>query len=122
MSLSVDQLNAILDRVDTALGGITITTPAATPKETNIIKVDFFHGTIDEDPNEWIEKFERAKDANNWANARLHHIAGGLLKDEAADWYQATKSTIAQWSHATATDTFREKFIARFSTVERLHK
>ena len=110
MFLSVDQLNAILDHVDNALEGITImaTAPPATPKETNIIKVDFFHGTIDEDPNEWIEKFECAKDANNWAIARLHHIARGLLKDEAADWYQATKGTIAQWSHATATDPFEK--------------
>ena len=69
-------------------------TTAPTPKETNIIKVDFFSETVDKDPNEWIEKFEWAKDANNWQNNRLRFIARELMKGKVADWYQADKGNI----------------------------
>ena len=44
------------------------------------------------------------------------------MKGEAADWYQADKGNITRWSHATAGDGFKERFLARFSTIERLHK
>ena len=91
------------------------------PKETNIVKVEFFSGKTDEDPTEWIEKFERAKDANNWQDARLRFIAGGLMSGEAADWYQTDKANIIQWAGDVA-NSFKERFIARFSTVERMHK
>ena len=60
-TISADQLNAILTQVNnslgTALAGVTLTTAPA-PKETNIVKVNFFSETVDKDPNEWIEKFE----------------------------------------------------------------
>ncbi len=60
-TISADQLNAILTQVNnslgTALAGVTLITASAL-KETNIVKVDFFSGMVDENPNEWIEKFE----------------------------------------------------------------
>ena len=101
MSITPDQLTAILNQVQTTLGtslagltvNATVAPTVAAPKESNIVKVDF-SGTINEDPNEWIENFERAKDANNWHNDRLRFIAGGLMKGEAADWYQADKANI----------------------------
>ena len=113
MSLSINQFNAILDQINTTLGGLTITAAASafTLKETNT--VDFFHGTIDEDPTEWIEKFKRAKDANNWSDNRLRDIAGELMKDEAADWCQADKGNINHWSNTTNTPSqgFKQIFI-----------
>jgi hypothetical protein len=128
-TISADQLTAILTQVNnslgTALAGVTVNatvipTPPG-PKETNIVKVEFFSGKTDEDPTEWIEKFERAKDANNWQDARLRFIAGGLMSGEAADWYQTDKANIIQWAGDVA-NSFKERFIARFSTVERMHK
>ena len=60
-TISADQLNAILTQVNNsleiALAGVILTT-ALVPKETNIVKVDFFLGMVDKDPNEWIEKFK----------------------------------------------------------------
>src|SRR6266542_2105699 len=44
------------------------------------------------------------------------------MKGEVAYWYQADKGNITRWSHATAGDGFKERFLARFSTTERLHK
>jgi len=60
-TISANQLNVILTQINNSLGialaGVILTTASA-PKETNIIKVDFFSEMVDKDPNEWIEKFE----------------------------------------------------------------
>jgi hypothetical protein len=59
--------------------------------EREILMVESFSGKSSEDPISWLNKFERAKIANRWTEARLVDIAGGLMKGEAAAWYDRRK-------------------------------
>jgi hypothetical protein len=54
-------------QINNTLDGLTITAiaPHPTLKKTNIVKIDFFFESINEDSNKWIEKFEHTKDTNN---------------------------------------------------------
>ena len=36
--------------------------------ELNLVKPNYFHGTDNEDPYEWLASFERAATANQWTN------------------------------------------------------
>ncbi|CAG8735251.1 16016_t:CDS:1, partial [Funneliformis mosseae] len=40
-----------------------------------------------ENAQEWIEMFLRVKEANGWPDNRRVAIAAGMLREEAADWY-----------------------------------
>ena len=59
--------------------------------EKGILDVEPFAGKSTEDPISWLGKFERARIANRWNKSRLVDIAGGLMKGEAAAWFEATK-------------------------------
>ncbi|CAG8609727.1 3077_t:CDS:2, partial [Funneliformis mosseae] len=60
----------------------------------SIIKVDPFYGKNFEDAQEWIEIFLRAKEANRWPDNRRIAIAAGILREEAADWYNLHNSFV----------------------------
>ncbi|CAG8732160.1 12998_t:CDS:2, partial [Funneliformis mosseae] len=53
----------------------------------SIVKVNPFYGKDSEDAQEWIKMFLRVKEANRWLNNRRVAIATGMLREEAADWY-----------------------------------
>ena len=67
MTMTNVQFNQILMQINNTLDGLTITAiaPHPTLKKTNIVKIDFFFESINEDSNKWIEKFEHTKDTNN---------------------------------------------------------
>ena len=46
---------------------------------------------MDEDPLNWVDQFEIAKNANSQENDRAADIAAGCMKDAAARWYLANK-------------------------------
>jgi hypothetical protein len=56
------------------------------PRELNIVKVEPFYGREDEDPYEWLDKFNTAAVANRWPNDRRIPIAAGYLKEAALEW------------------------------------
>ncbi|RIB07528.1 hypothetical protein C2G38_2214163 [Gigaspora rosea] len=63
-----EPLHVVLWEIANAFKEATVgTATAARPalRENNLVCVDSFHGTEDEDPLEYIEAFERAADANN---------------------------------------------------------
>ena len=74
---------------------LTNTTAANQPRELSLVKVDPFYGKDDEDPHEWIDLFNQAATANQWAAGRKVAIAAGYLKEAAHDWYEADKGNIA---------------------------
>src|SRR5436190_19760048 len=66
-------------------------------KVENIAEVQEFSGRDDEDPVEWIRKFNRTADANNWKNEKKIAIAATQLKGIALEWYEREKENIQQW-------------------------
>ena len=62
----------------------------------------------------------RAQAANGWQDARRVAIAAGMLRGEAADWYNLVSANINRWDGHNDTR-FRERFLARFLSQEKLH-
>ena len=65
--------------------------------------------------------FLRAKEANGWLDNRRVAITARMLREEAADWYNLVSGTINRWD-GDANTGFRERFLARFSSQEKLHR
>jgi len=53
-------------------------------KEANHVKPTEFRGTEVEDPNEWLEHYNRIAEANKWSELRRFQIIGGYLVRAAA--------------------------------------
>lgn len=133
MALTQQQLTAILDAV---FGNNGLNIPQmnqnltnainnmnnAQPRELSIIKLSDFSGKDNEDPYEWIDQFERAAEANRWADGRLVAIAKGYLKDAAADWIReatavGANNQINAWNNNNAAATsLRPRLIAKFAS------
>jgi len=60
-------------------------------KESNHVKLIEFGGTEAEDPNEWLECYNRIAEANKWFEHRRFQIIGGYLVGAAARWYDEIK-------------------------------
>ena len=58
-------------------------------RELNLAKIEYFYGKESEDPQEWVEQFDRAAAANNWPAARQRDIAASYLRGVAAQWYKS---------------------------------
>ena len=82
-----------------ALGGInwgTGTTTGGTipERELSLIRPTEFAGTESEDPNDWLERYNRIADANKWNAMRRFQIVGGYLTGAAAKWYDTVKHMV----------------------------
>src|SRR5260363_180552 len=95
----------------------------ATPRENNYVHVRTFKGEEDEDPVEWVEAFERAADANNWARARKIKIASDHLAGITASWYNDQKDDLLYWDNDdNSENSFVQSFVKYFATTERRHQ
>ena len=63
-------------------------------RESNHVKPTEFGGTEAEDPNEWLERYNRIAEANKWSEHRRFQIIGGYLVGAAARWYDEIKTFI----------------------------
>src|SRR6266542_2651024 len=63
-------------------------------RESNHVKLTEFGGTEAEDPNEWLERYNRIAEANKWSEHRRFQIIGGYLIGAAARWYDEIKTFI----------------------------
>src|ERR1044071_2546740 len=91
----------------------------------NIIKAPTFGGEVHENPNEWVDEFDRIARANNWVendandNHRLQ-MAAAHLKGEAATWYEANRATFNRWkNNGNAGNQLAEGLKTRFAPPER---
>lgn len=109
--------NDIIGQLTNALLNINRGNPAA--RELALVKVERFSGKESEDPVEWLEKFNRAAEANNWPVNRRIAIAASHLTDAASQWYEATKSSIRYWTGAPAA--FDTLFLAKFANAARVN-
>ncbi len=63
-------------------------------RESNHVKLTEFGGTEAEDPNEWLECYNRIVEANKWSELRRFQIIEGYLMEAAARWYDEIKTFI----------------------------
>src|SRR6266498_2200390 len=56
-------------------------------RESNHVKLTEFGRTEAEDPNEWLERYNRIAEANKWSEHRRFQIIGGYLMGAAVRWY-----------------------------------
>src|ERR1044071_246728 len=91
----------------------------------NIIKAPTFGGEVHENPNEWINTFDRVARANNWReddgdnNERLR-MAAAHLTGEAATWYEDNRGTYNRWkNNGNAGNQLAEGLKERFAPPER---
>src|SRR6266540_3728481 len=82
-------------------------------KESNHVKPIEFGGTEVEDPNEWLERYNRIAEANKWSKHRRFQIIGGYLIGAAARWYDEIKTFITSWGY------FQHVFLTKFASPAR---
>ena len=63
-------------------------------RESNHIKLTEFGETEAEDPNEWLEWYNRIVEANKWSEHRRFQIIGEYFIRAAARWYNKIKTFI----------------------------
>ncbi len=68
-------------------------------RESNHIKPTEFEETEAEDPNEWLEHYNRIAEANKWSEHRRFQIIGGYLMRAATRWYDEIKTFITSWRY-----------------------
>ena len=116
-----------MDAITEAFEGIFGKNGEHLRSETGILTVEPFSGRGSEDPVSWLNKFERARKANRWLKHRLVDIAGGLMKGEAAAWFEINKNKWggdkprydADDEEDHATGNFVAEFTNRFVTDQR---
>ena len=132
MAMTQDQLRTVLANVfgqhgmnlpqihqnlTNAINGMNVA-----PRELSIVKINDFSGRNDEDPYEWIDQFERAAEANRWADARLVAIAKGYFKGAAADWVRdatavGVNNRINAWNtNGAAATSLRPRMMEKFAS------
>src|SRR2546423_7849588 len=90
-------INQTYQRLTTAIQNIPVLVNAQL-RELSIVKIADFSGKDDEDPHEWMDSFERATAANQWAqDVRKLAIVTGYMKDAAAAWATG-HSCYGSWS------------------------
>src|SRR6266511_3224309 len=82
-------------------------------RESNHIKLIEFRGTEAEDPNKWLERYNRIVEANRWSEHRRFQIIGGYLVRAAARWYDEIKTFITSWRY------FQHVFLTKFALPAR---
>src|SRR6266508_3478343 len=83
------------------------------PREGSFVKPGEFGGTETEDPNEWLERFNRIAEANMWTEYRRFQIIGGYLVGATARWYDEVKGWIGSWGG------FQQAFLQKFASPAR---
>ena len=66
-------------------------------REGSFIKLTEFGRTETKDLNEWLERFNRIAEANQWIEYRRFQIIGGYLVRAIARWYDEIKAQINSW-------------------------
>ena len=85
-------------------------------KVENIAKIQEFSGKDNKDPVEWIRKFNRTAEANNWKDEKKITIAVTHLTGIALEWYEREKENIQQWHKDEDNNSFEGKFIKELTT------
>src|SRR6266542_3522453 len=90
-----------------------------------LVEPEKFYGKVEEDPLDFLKKFEEASEINNWSNKRKVKLISRYLKGNAKFWFEdlpETKYWIAEnfsEDAKDATQNFVDQFKAKFVTEEK---
>ncbi len=104
-----------------ALGNLQLA-PVQAPREQNIAQVPKFHGYGNEDPAEWVKRFDTACLTNNWRLNRQKNIAGSFLNRSAFQWFDENYNGFGQWYTNGANNNLRNLLIAKYTTIAMRNK
>ena len=85
-----------------------------TMAEARVREPSVFHGTQEEDGQDWLERFEELADMNKWKGANKLTCVKSYLEGTARKWFRIKKP--ASW------EDFREKFLMAFEFKNFLFK
>lgn len=72
-----------------------------------------FHGDTFEDAEDWLERFERVAEFNEWNGERRLRNAYFALEDSARTWFENHEATFVSW------DAFRRELLATYPSTDR---
>src|SRR6266498_1633256 len=90
-----------------------------------LVEPEEFYGKVEEDPLDFLKKFEEASEVNNWLNKRKVKLIGKYLKENAKFWFEdlpETKYWTAEDFSEDAEDViqnFVDQFKAKYVTEEK---
>ena len=90
-----------------------------------LVEPEEFYEKVEEDPLDFLKKFEEASEVNNWSNKRKIKLISRYLKGNAKFWFEDLSETtyqIAEDFPEDAEDTtqnFVDQFKAKFVTEEK---
>src|SRR6266511_3702059 len=90
-----------------------------------LVESEEFYGKVEEDPLDFLKKFEEASEVNNWSNKRKVKLIGKYLKGNAKFWFEDLPETnywIAEDFSEDAEDVtqnFVDQFKAKYVTEEK---
>src|ERR1044071_5919874 len=86
-------------------------------RERNITQCPRYSRYENEDPTEWVKKFDKAAKANKWKKEDQLSIAASLLDGPAAQWYDKEKNNLTYWRRNRSHWNMADKIIERFTTI-----
>src|ERR1043165_4595841 len=92
------------------------------PRERNITQCPKYSGYENEDPTEWVKKFDKAAKANKWKKEDQLSIVASLLNGPAAQWYDKEEGNLAYWRRNGSLRNIANKIIERFTTISMRNK
>src|SRR6266498_3955140 len=104
-----------------ALGNLQLA-PVQAPREQNIAQVPKFHGYGNEDPAEWVKRFNAACLTNNWRPNRQKDIARSFLDGLAFQWFDENYNGFGQWYVNGVNNNLRDLLIAKYTTIAMKNK
>lgn len=80
-----------------------------------VVKPIPFAGKPEEDPEDWMDRFERIADANEWDAARKLQIVPAYLTDRTKRWFVA-HAAFTDWTNGQGVNpvNFKEDFMVKF--------
>src|SRR6266511_1529674 len=90
-----------------------------------LVEPEEFYGKVEEDPLDFLKKFEEASEVNNWSNKRKAKLIGKYLKGNAKFWFEDLPET-KYWTAEDfpedaedVTQNFVDQFKAKYVTEEK---
>ncbi len=90
-----------------------------------LVELEEFYGKVEEDPLDFLKKFEEASEVNNWSNKCKVKLISKYLKGNAKFWFEDLPETTYQTAEdfpedvEDTTQNFVDQFKAKFITEEK---
>ncbi len=96
--------------------------PAQESRKQSIAQVPKFYGYRNENPTEWVKRFDAACLMNNWRSARQKDIARSFLDEPAFQQFDKNYQAFGQQYQNGAANNLRDALIAKYTTIAMRNK